>query len=134
MKEEGDLKWKAEFPSYLDPSAPPICRNINSDKNLQPVIVEELRWVAQAFKRLNRPGFQLLGQRIRDKILAEGVPWELLGANGAVFLKEDLADNALVYPTPQFLRKGKREDGWHTDGAASVLHAAWTLFGEGSAD
>ncbi len=42
---------------------------------------------------------------------------------------EDFADNAFVYATVQLLKIGEREDGWHTDGGASLLHAAVTVFG-----
>ena len=38
-------------------------------------------------------------------------------------------DNAFVYASVQVLREGEREDGWHTDGGASLLHAGMTIFG-----
>ena len=41
---------------------------------------------------------------------------------------EDFADNAFVYATVQLMKIGEREDGWHTDGGASLLHAAVTVF------
>ena len=50
-------------------------------------------------------------------------------ASGAAFMEEDFADNAFVYASVQLLKIGEREDGWHTDGGASLLHAAVTVFG-----
>ena len=47
----------------------------------------------------------------------------------AVFMDEDFADNAFVYASVQLLKIGEREDGWHTDGGASLLHAGLTVFG-----
>ena len=44
-------------------------------------------------------------------------------------MEEDFADNAFVYASIQMLRISDREDGWHIDGGASILHAALTLFG-----
>ena len=44
-------------------------------------------------------------------------------------MEEDFADNAFVYASVQMMKIGKREDGWHTDGGASLLHAGLTLFG-----
>ena len=57
------------------------------------------------------------------------LPDEYLNGNAEAFLEEDFADNALVYASPQLMLFGAREDGWHTDGGASLLHAAVTLFG-----
>ena len=45
------------------------------------------------------------------------------------FLEEGFADNAFVYATAQVMAIGEREDGWHTDGGASLLHAGLTIFG-----
>ena len=50
-------------------------------------------------------------------------------ASGAPFLYEGFANNAFVYASIQVLKCGSREDGWHTDGGSSLLHAALTLFG-----
>ena len=41
-------------------------------------------------------------------------------------MQEDFADNAFVYASVQLMKIGGREDGWHTDGGASLLHAAVT--------
>ena len=40
-----------------------------------------------------------------------------------------MSDNAFVYASVQVCRVGEREDGWHTDGGASLLHAGLTIFG-----
>ena len=37
--------------------------------------------------------------------------------------------NTFMYASIQVLKCGGREDGWHTDGGSSLLHAALTLFG-----
>ena len=50
-------------------------------------------------------------------------------ASGVAFMDEDFADNAFVYASVQLLKIGERADGWHTDGGASLLHAAVTVFG-----
>ena len=52
-----------------------------------------------------------------------------MGANGALFMNENFVDNAFAYASVQVLKIGAREDGWHTDGGASLLHAAVTIFG-----
>ena len=44
-------------------------------------------------------------------------------------MEEEFGDNAFVYASIQLLRIGARDDGWHIDGGASLLHAALTLFG-----
>ena len=44
-------------------------------------------------------------------------------------MDEDLSDNAFAYASVQVLKVGEREDGWHTDGGASLLHAGLTIFG-----
>ena len=44
-------------------------------------------------------------------------------------MDEDFADNAFVYASVQLLKVGAREDGWHTDGGASLPHASLTVFG-----
>ena len=67
--------------------------------------------------------------RLRAHIRRQALPREFLVANGDAFLEEDLADNAFVYASVQFLRVGERQDGWHTDGGASLLHGGLTVFG-----
>ena len=57
-----------------------------------------------------------------------GLPVDIL-PNTSPFMDEDLSDNAFAYASVQVLKVGKREDGWHTDGGASLLHAGLTIFG-----
>ena len=128
MVEEEDRNLKAEFPSYVDKDAPPKCLDLNSDR-VVPVLSERLAKVMKATKRKMRPLFQQLDKRIRDRVRNERLPEQLLGATGIDFQAEDFADNARTYVSPQLLRPEEREDGWHTDGAASLLHAALTVFG-----
>ena len=40
-----------------------------------------------------------------------------------------MSDNVFVYAIVQVCKVGAREDGWHIDGAASLLHAGLTIFG-----
>jgi len=69
---------------------------------------------------------------VRAEIQRQHLPTQFLQTNGAPFMEEDLADNAFVYASVQFMKIGKRKDGWHTDGGASLLHASLTLFGSRS--
>ena len=57
-----------------------------------------------------------------------GLPVDTL-PNASPFMDEDLSDNAFAYASIQVVKVGKREDGWHTDGGASLLHAGLTIFG-----
>ena len=67
--------------------------------------------------------------RLRDDIRRQALPPEFLVANGDAFLEEDFVDNAFVDASVQFLRVAEREDGWHIDGGASLLHGGLTVFG-----
>ena len=49
-------------------------------------------------------------------------------------LQEDFADNAFAYVSIQLMQPGARDDGWHTDGGCSLLHASVTLFGTRSVE
>ena len=66
---------------------------------------------------------------MRAEIRRRNLPEEFLATNGSPFVDEDFADNAFVYASVQLLKVGAREDGWHTDGGASLLHASLTVFG-----
>ena len=50
-------------------------------------------------------------------------------SNASPFLDEEMSDNAFAYASVQICQIGEREDGWHTDGGASLLHAGLTIFG-----
>ena len=81
-------------------------------------------------RRLHREGLRQLTRRIRRKLLERGVPLDILGPNGTIFLEEDLADLAFVYVSTQVMKTDKRGDGQHIDGGTSLLHAALGLFGD----
>ena len=49
-------------------------------------------------------------------------------------MQEGFADNAFAYVSIQLMQPGAREDGWHTDGGCSLLHASVTLFGTRSVE
>ena len=65
---------------------------------------------------------------MRAEIRRVGLPVDFL-PNVTPFTDEDLSDNAFAYASVQVLKVGEREDGWHTDGGASLLHAGLTIFG-----
>ncbi len=126
---EQRLRAKNEYVGYSDFSAPAKCRNLNGDSNLGPVVSRRVSLFARALRRCARPWLHQLTARVRAAIRKSGLPEESLLSNGMVFLEEDFADNAFVYATVQVLAIGEREDGWHTDGGASLLHAGLTIFG-----
>ena len=80
-------------------------------------------------RRRNKEWLHQLTSRVRAEIRRQNLPAEFLAANGSPFVNEDFADNAFVYASIQLMKVGAREDGWHTDGGASLLHASLTLFG-----
>ena len=66
---------------------------------------------------------------MRVAVHADDMPQEIYGKNGQPILEEDFADNAFVYASIQLMQPGERDDGWHTDGGCSLLHASVTIFG-----
>ena len=126
--EEGARMLKAEFPGYVDTQRPPKCLCLNSDKDLKPIAPRRLRQFGKALRRRAQLWLKELSKKIHKALRAGKVPARDL-ANGRPFLDEDFADNALVYASAQILKVGARDDGWHTDGGASLLHAGLTLFG-----
>jgi hypothetical protein len=126
---ERELHMKREFVGYIDAKNPPTCKSLNSDANIPLIQSERLAMFVKAFRRGAKTWLHQLTARVRGAIAREGLPAEFLAANGLVFTEEDFADNALVYASVQLLRIGEREDGWHTDGGSSLLHAALTIFG-----
>ena len=127
--EEGGLRMKREFVGFVDDATPPKCRSLNSDANLKLMKSNRLTCFVRAFRRCAKDWLQQLTSRVRAAIKRERLPDDFLLANGARFLDEDFADNAFVYASVQVLKSGERQDGWHTDGGTSLLHAALTLFG-----
>ena len=128
-QKEKDLRMKREFVGYIDEKNPPQCRSLNSDTNLTVIQAERLVHFVKAFRRRNKGWLHQLSSRVQADICRCNLPEEFLAANGGPFVNEDFADNALVYASIQLLKVGAREDGWHTDGGASLLHASLTLFG-----
>ena len=131
-KAEGKLLMKREFVGYIDAQRPPKCKSLNSDGKLGVIQSGRLAMFVKAFRRGAQAWLHQLTARVRAAIAREGLPEELLATNGVVFTKEDFADNALVYASVQVLKIGERDDGWHTDGGSSLLHAAVTIFGSRS--
>ena len=128
-QEEGQLRMKREFVGYIDANRPPKCKSLNSDAQLQLIKSERLSLFVKALRRGAKAWLHQLTARVRAAIHREGLPSELLAANGAPFMEEDFADNALVYASVQLMKIGEREDGWHTDGGTSLLHASVTIYG-----
>ena len=128
-REEGKLRMKRECVGYIDAKNPPKCKSLNSDPNLPLITSERLAFFVKALRSGAKAWLHQLTARVRAEIRRQKLPPEFLTANGAVFMEEDFADNALVYASVQLLKIGARQDGWHTDGGTSLLHAAVTLFG-----
>ena len=125
---EGARMLKAEFLGYVDTQRPPKCLSLNSERDLKPIPPRRLRQFGKALRRRAQLWLKKLSKKIHKALRAGKVPARDL-ANGRPFLDEDFADNALVYASAQILKVGARDDGWHTDGGASLLHAGLTLFG-----
>ena len=128
-QEEGALRMKREFVGYVDAKNPPQCASLNSDAKLPLIASERLSSFVIALRRGAETWLHELTRRVREAIRRERLPADFLKGNGKIFMEEDFADNAFVYASIQVLRIGAREDGWHTDGGASLLHAGLTLFG-----
>jgi hypothetical protein len=126
---EGALGMKVEKVGYIDATKPPQCRSLHGDAGLSLIQSERLQCFVKALRRGAKTWLQKLTSRVRDDIVRLGLPPEFLSSNGTTFMEEDFADNAFVYATVQLMKIGGREDGWHTDGGASLLHAAVTIFG-----
>ena len=71
---------------------------------------------------------------MREAVRADGMPAAVYAKNGQPLLQEDFADNAFAYASIQLMQPGERDDGWHTDGGCSLLHASVTMFGTRSVE
>ena len=71
---------------------------------------------------------------MREAVRADGMPAAIYQKNGQPFFQEDFADNAFAYASIHLMQPGARDDGWHTDGGCSLLHASVTLFGTRSVE
>ena len=128
-EEEGRHRMKSEFYGYVSPEdQPPVCRSLNSEANLGPIRSERTAFFARALRKCADTWLHQLQERIRSEIHRVGLPVHVL-PNASPFMNEKLADNAFAYATVQVCKVGEREDGWHTDGGASLLHAGLTIFG-----
>ena len=125
---EGRRRMKREFPGYV-PSAnePPVCKHLNGEA-VGPIRSERIAFFARALRKCASGWLHQLQERVRVEIRRVGLPWRYL-SNARVFMDEQVSDNAFVYATVQVCKVGAREDGWHTDGGASLLHAGLTIFG-----
>ena len=128
-QEEGQRRLKREFVGYVaEKNKPPSCKSLNGDANLEPIRSERTAFFARALRRCARGWLHQLQERVRAEIRRVGLPVDGL-PNAPPFMDEDLSDNAFAYASVQVLKVGEREDGWHTDGGASLLHAGLTIFG-----
>ena len=80
------------------------------------------------------PLLQHLGDKMRAADRADGMPATIYQKNGGALMQEEFADNAFAYVSIQLMQPGARDDGWHTDGGCSLLHASVTLFGTRSVE
>ena len=127
--EEGQLVMNSERAGYIDAAKPPQCLSLHGTAGLSLIQSERLVSFVKAFRRGAKVWLHQLTARVRSDTDRHRLPAEFLESNGAAFMQEDFADNAFVYASVQLMKIGGREDGWHTDGGASLLHAAVTDFG-----
>ena len=108
---------------------PPKCKSLNSDTNLQPTRAMRVASFARALRKRSRGWLHQLQERVRSEIRQVGLPVHVM-PNASPFVDEELSDNAFVYASVQVMKVGvPREEAWHTDGGASLLHAGLTIFG-----
>ena len=132
--EEATLRLKTEIPGFVDEENPPKCRSLNGDANLKVIPSKRVAAFVRALRKKWRPWLQQLGSKMRGAVRDDGMPQDIYEKNGQPILQEDFADNAFVYASIQLMRPGERDDGWHTDGGCSLLHASVTLFGTRSVE
>ena len=132
--DEAALGLKTEIAGIVDEENPPKCRSLNGDTNLQLIPSERFAAFVRAIRKKWRPWLQQLGGKMREAVRADGMPAAIYEKNGQPILQEDFADNAFAYASIQLMQPGERDDGWHTDGGCSLLHASVTLFGTRSVE
>ena len=132
--EEAALRLKAEIPGFVDEENPPKCRSLNADAKVKVVPSKRVAAFVRALRKKWRPWLQQLGGKMRGAVRADGMPQDIYEKNGQPILQEDFADNAFAYASIQLMQPGARDDGWHTDGGCSLLHASVTLFGTRSVE
>ena len=133
-EEEAALGFKSEIPGIVDEENPPKCRSLNSDKDLELIPSERFPPFARALRKKWRPWLQQLGGKMREAVRTDGMPASIYKKNGKPILEEDFADNVFAYASIQLMQPGERDDGWHTDGGCSLLHASVTIFGTRSVE
>ncbi|MCP3892616.1 MAG: hypothetical protein GY702_27630 [Desulfobulbaceae bacterium] len=126
---EAAKRLKVEYVGYADPHTPPTCLRLNADDNLQAVDSSRVQAFVRALKKCNREWLHQLTERARQQIARIGMPAEFLEASGKPFLQECFTENAFTYVSGMVMKPGEREEAWHTDGGASVIHAGLTIFG-----
>ena len=107
---------------------------MNSDTDLKLVPSKRVAAFVRAVRKKWRCWNQQLGAKMREAVHREGMPSEIYNKNGQPILEEEFADNAFAYASIQLMRPGARDDGWHTDGGCSLLHASVTIFGTRSVE
>ena len=132
--EEAALRLKTEIPGFVDEENPPKCRSMNADTKLQLIPSKRLAAFVRALRKKWRPWLQQLSGKMRGAVRADGMPQDIYEKNGQPILQEDFADNAFAYASIQLMQPGARDDGWHTDGGCSLLHASVTIFGTRSVE
>ena len=132
--EEAALGLKTEIVGIVDEVNPPQCRSLNRDTNLQLIPSERFAAFVRAIRIKWRPWLEQLGHKMREAVQADGMPDTISRQNGKPILEEEFADNAFAYASIQLMQPGPRNDGWHTDGGCSLLHASVTLYGTRSVE
>ena len=131
---EAALGLKTEIAGIVDEENPPTCRHLFGDANLSLIPSERFAAFVRAIRRKWRPWLHQLGLKMREAVRKDGMPDSISQKNGRPILEEDFADNAFAYVSIQLMQPGARDDGWHTDGGCSLLHAGVTLFGTRSVE
>ena len=131
---EAALRLKTEIAGIVDEKKNPKTRCLNKDTKLQLIPSERLAAFVRAIRKKWRTWLEQLGRKMREAVRDDGMPATIYQKNGGPIMQEEFADNAFAYVSIQLMQPGAREDGWHTDGGCSLLHASVTLFGTRSVE
>ena len=131
-EDEAQKGKKTEIPGFVDFENPPKCRSLNRDRILKPIPSERFAAFQRALRKKWRPWLQQLQDSMR--LATQNMPDHTITSNAEPILAEDFAHNAFAYASIQLMETGERNDGWHTDGGCSLLHAAVTLWGTRSVE
>ena len=127
--DESALGRKTEVPGIVDDTNPPKCLTLNRDKNLPMLVSSRFAAFQRALRKKWRPWLQQLQQKMIRAVKSDNLPDHIVSPNGKPIMEEDFAHNVFAYASIQIMEPGARDDGWHTDGGCSLLHAAVTLWG-----